>query len=41
MIETPQDILAAAQAAKRAFPDRRAFVLRIGLEAAFHIGATS
>ena len=33
--------LAAAQAAKRALPDRRAFVLRIGHEAAFHIGAAS
>ena len=33
--------LAAAQAAKNAHPDRRAFVLRIGHEAAFHIGATS
>ncbi len=36
-----ETFLAAAQAAKRAFPDRRAFVLRIGHEAAFHIGATS
>ncbi len=33
--------LAAAQAAKHAFPDRKSFVLRIGHEAAFHIGATS
>ena len=29
----------AALAAKQAFPDRKPFVLRIGSEAAFHIGA--
>jgi len=33
--------LAAAQAVKLAFPDRRSFVLRIGHEADFHIGVTS
>lgn len=32
--------LAAAQSAKSAFPDRRAFVLRIDHKAAFHIGAS-
>ena len=31
--------LEAAMAAKSAFPDRKAFVLRIGHEAAFHLGA--
>lgn len=31
----------AALAAKTAFPDRRSFVLRIGHEAAFHIGAAT
>jgi len=31
----------AAMAAKNAFPDRRSFVLRIGHDAAFHIGAAS
>lgn len=30
----------AAMAAKRAYPDRTSFVLRIGYEAAFHIGAS-
>ncbi len=29
----------AAMAAKSEFPDRKSFVLRIGHEAAFHIGA--
>jgi hypothetical protein len=33
--------LAAALAAKEAFPDRKSFVLRIGHAAAFHIGATA
>lgn len=33
--------LAAAMAAKEAFPDRKSFVLRIGHAAAFHIGATA
>ena len=32
--------LEAAMAAKLAFPDRRSFVLRIGHEAAFHLGAS-
>lgn len=32
--------LAAALAAKRTFPDRKSFALRIGHSAAFHIGAT-
>jgi hypothetical protein len=31
----------AAMAAKAAYPDRKSFVLRIGHEAAFHIGASS
>ena len=31
--------LEVALAAKKAFPDRKSFVLRIGHEAAFHIGA--
>ena len=31
----------AAMAAKNAFPNRKSFVLRIGHEAAFHIGASS
>ncbi len=31
----------AALAAKNAFPDRRSFVLRIGHDAAFHIGAAT
>lgn len=30
--------IAAALAAKNAFPDRKSFVMRIGHEAAFHIG---
>ena len=31
----------AALAAKKAHPDRKAFVIRIGHEAAFHIGAAA
>lgn len=31
----------AALAAKRAFPDRKSFVIRVGHEAAFHLGACS
>ena len=31
----------AALAEKRAFPDRKSFVIRIGHEAAFHFGAAS
>ena len=31
----------AAMAAKEAFPDQKSFVLRIGREAAFHLGASS
>jgi len=31
----------AAMAAKEAFPDRKSFVIRIGREAAFHIGAST
>jgi len=31
----------AAMAAKNEFPDRKSFVLRIGHEAAFHIGAST
>jgi len=31
----------AAMAARMAYPDRKSFVLRIGHEAAFHIGASS
>jgi len=30
----------AALAAKKAYPDRKSFVLRIGHEAAFHLGAS-
>jgi hypothetical protein len=33
--------LSAAMAAKAAYPDRKSFVLRIGHDAAFHIGASS
>lgn len=33
--------LQAAMAAKSAFPDRKSFVVRIGHEAAFHLGASS
>ncbi|MCG8448394.1 MAG: hypothetical protein MI725_02285 [Pirellulales bacterium] len=31
----------AAMAAKKAYPDRKSFVIRIGHEAAFHLGAAS
>ena len=31
----------AAIAAKEAFPDQKSFVIRIGREAAFHIGAST
>ena len=31
--------IAAALAAREAYPDRKSFVIRIGHEAAFHIGA--
>lgn len=33
--------LGAAMAAKHAYPDRTSFVLRIGHDAAFHIGAAN
>ena len=33
--------LDAAMAAKKAFPDRKSFVIRIGYDAAFHIGAST
>lgn len=33
--------IAAAMAAKTAFPARKSFVLRIGHDAAFHIGAAT
>lgn len=33
--------LSAALAAKEAFPERKSFVLRIGHDAAFHIGAAT
>ena len=36
-----ETFIAAAMAAKDAYPDRKSFVLRIGHDAAFHIGATS
>jgi len=36
-----QTFFEAAMTAKNAFPDRRSFVLRIGHEAAFHIGAST
>jgi hypothetical protein len=36
-----KSFLEAAMAAKNAFPKRKSFVLRIGHEAAFHIGASS
>ena len=35
-----ETFIAAAIAAKTAFPDRKSFVLRIGHDAAFHIGAS-
>lgn len=31
----------ASLAAKRAYPDRKSFLIRIGSEAAFHIGANT
>lgn len=33
--------LAAAISAKQAYPDRKSFVLRIGHDAAFHLGAAT
>ena len=33
--------LEAAMSAKTAYPDRKSFVLRIGHDAAFHIGAST
>ncbi len=33
--------IAAALAAREAFPERKSFVIRIGHEAAFHLGASS
>ncbi len=33
--------IVAAMAAKQAFPDRKSFLLRIGHDAAFHIGAAN
>jgi hypothetical protein len=33
--------IAAALAAKQAFPNQTSFVIRIGREAAFHLGASS
>ncbi len=36
-----QTFIAAALAAKAAYPSRMSFVLRIGHEAAFHIGGAS
>lgn len=33
--------LSAALAAKEAFPERKSFLLRIGHDAAFHIGAAT
>jgi len=33
--------ISAAMSAKSAYPDRKSFVLRIGHEAAFHIGAAN
>jgi hypothetical protein len=36
-----QTFIEAAMAAKNAFPDRKSFVLRIGHDAAFHIGAST
>ena len=32
------EFIDAAMAAKNAYPDRRSFVIRVGHEAAFHIG---
>lgn len=34
-----EQFIDAAQAAKNAYPDRKSFVIRIGHDAAFHIGA--
>jgi len=36
-----ETFIAAALAAKQAFPGRQSFVIRIGHEAAFHIGAST
>ncbi len=36
-----ETFVAAAMAAKAAFPNRTSFVLRIGHDAAFHIGAAT
>jgi hypothetical protein len=36
-----ETFMEAAMAAKAAFPDRKSFVLRIGHQAAFHIGAST
>ena len=36
-----ETFVAAALAAKGAFPDRKSFVIRIGHDAAFHLGAFS
>ena len=36
-----ETFVAAATAAKSAFPERKSFVLRIGHDAAFHIGAAT
>lgn len=33
--------LEVAMAAKKSFPDRKSFVIRVGHDAAFHIGAFS
>lgn len=32
------EFIDAAMAAKKAFPDRKSFVVRVGQEAAFHMG---
>ncbi len=32
------EFIDAAMAAKKAYPDRKSFVIRVGHEAAFHIG---
>lgn len=32
------EFIDAAMAAKKAYPDRKSFVIRVGYEAAFHIG---
>lgn len=36
-----ETFIAAALAAKEAFPGRKSFVMRIGHDAAFHIGAAT